>query len=325
MDESVFPGEPTPLPAPVPQSPAVLRPAAEKPADVKHVLGYTPFVDFARASGHDPRHLASNLEALLHFLEAQARPLAHDSLLEPTAIFFGNAIAATHPRATWSVFSEPEIGTHTISIPVRTAVRALLEHPEQHEGFLHLLGTWTQLDHDDDEARRLGEIDHESLRDLVLPSTPFRRPNRAQPSAEVAALAAYLTTHYTASTISTLSRNSRPVARITPESGAPLTITATASGARLTAGLLYGHHFSWSQRSADPTELEQAVLGIAGGGLREIYPVGARRWTHVTLRYASGSTSSNGALDPALDPLHISDGLSRLSNGWWPAWPLREQ
>lgn len=74
--------------------------------------------------------------------------------------------------------------------------------------------------------------------------------------------------------------------------------------------------------------LEDALLAIAGGGLRERYPVGVRRWTSTELDNGrDGRSSSSGPIDPDVSGAGrrhaIATTLAPLDDGWWPAWLLR--
>lgn len=145
MEEDLFPGPAVPLPDAVPRGFAMFRPLSEVPDPVRHATGYAPFAAWAIAEGADPRVLAASLPALLRFLSAHPQVLADAALTRAASIFLGDAVVLEHPRAAWSVLSEPEVGTPAGAVPVLQAVRMLVEHPERHDGFLEILRAWDGL------------------------------------------------------------------------------------------------------------------------------------------------------------------------------------
>ena len=122
---------------------------------------------------------------------------------------------------------------------------------------------------------------------------------------------------------------------LTPADGAPMRITSSPTGVMVSAGALYEGCFppctcDACNESATTVaaDLESALLGIIGGGLREQYPVGRKKWTHVALTTpGGGSSSSAGPLDPPLDTRkqrsELRARLAELPDGRWPAWPHR--
>lgn len=119
-----------------------------------------------------------------------------------------------------------------------------------------------------------------------------------------------------------------------PSSGATMTITATTESVQVRAGALFRASApecacDACDESADTAadHLEEVVLAIPAGGLREVFPVGRRRWQHVQLLRREGAGSSGGPPDPHLSASeleHAVDTLRGLDRGWWPAWTLRE-
>lgn len=150
----------------------------------------------------------------------------------------------------------------------------------------------------------------------------------------VDALLEYLVVNYvTAVDRSTLPDGTQRIA-LHPSTGAAVTITTTAESARIDAGALFRERMpdctcdacdETAESEAD--RLEETLLSIAGGGLRELFPLGSRCWALRQLRTADGGGhASSGAPDPDLAPEQlagIEQTLSGLDDGWWPAWTLR--
>ncbi len=120
---------------------------------------------------------------------------------------------------------------------------------------------------------------------------------------------------------------------VEPSAGATIVLTPTPPCVRVEAGALFDAVVpsctcDACDENADTaaTELENTVLGIAAGGLREVFPVGRRAWVHTQLVFEEGSRSSGSGPAPDL-PAEVRDEkaavLGGLDDGWWPAWPLR--
>ena len=125
-----------------------------------------------------------------------------------------------------------------------------------------------------------------------------------------------------------------PVVQLRPTTGAPLTIRSTDGGLDVEAGALFRERMPGCACDAcDETaetvtdRLEETVLAIAAGGLREVFPIGRRRWMHTRiLNLDGGGWSSSGSPDPSLSSEQLDAAeelLGRLRDGWWPAWSLR--
>ncbi|WP_435749065.1 DUF6226 family protein [Microbacterium sp. PMB16] len=124
------------------------------------------------------------------------------------------------------------------------------------------------------------------------------------------------------------------VVHLRPTTGAAITLTATASSVGIEAGALFRDMMpSCTCDACDETaetvadQLEETVLAIAAGGLRELFPVGDRRLLHARILTADGGgRSSSGEPGPSLPRDLLDDAttlLERLPGGWWPAWSLR--
>ncbi|WP_091032383.1 DUF6226 family protein [Microbacterium oxydans] len=119
-----------------------------------------------------------------------------------------------------------------------------------------------------------------------------------------------------------------------PTTGAQITLTGTAESVFIQSGALTREYApSCTCDACDETaesvadQLEETLLAIAAGGLREVFPVGQRRWLHTELRTPDGGgRSGGGEPDPSFPAEELDDAedlLARLPDGWWPAWTLR--
>jgi len=119
-----------------------------------------------------------------------------------------------------------------------------------------------------------------------------------------------------------------------PTTGAMVTLTGTAESVGIEAGALTREFApSCTCDACDETaesvadQIEETLLAIAAGGLREVFPVGQRRWLHTELRTPDGGRRSGGGEPgrslPATRLDEAADLLARLPDGWWPAWTLR--
>jgi hypothetical protein len=119
-----------------------------------------------------------------------------------------------------------------------------------------------------------------------------------------------------------------------PTTGAMVTLTGTAESVGIEAGALTREYApSCTCDACDETaesvadQIEDTLLAIAAGGLREVYPVGQRRWLHTELRTPDGGRRSGGGEPdrslPAARLDEAADLLAGLPDGWWPAWTLR--
>ncbi|MFK4759607.1 DUF6226 family protein [Microbacterium sp. ZW T5_45] len=124
------------------------------------------------------------------------------------------------------------------------------------------------------------------------------------------------------------------VVHLRPSTGAAITLTATVEGVRLQAGALFRETVpdctcDACDESAETEagHLEETLLSIAAGGLRELFPLGNRGWGHIDLLTVDGGgRSSDGPPDPGLTDAQLSEvaeKLRGLDDGWWPAWTLR--
>ncbi|MBO0980912.1 DUF6226 family protein [Microbacterium sp. SD291] len=124
------------------------------------------------------------------------------------------------------------------------------------------------------------------------------------------------------------------VLHLRPATGAAITITATVESVGIEAGALFrdsapGCTCDACDESAETVaaHLEQTLLAIAAGGLREVFPVGRQRWLHTRIHTADGvGGSSGGEPSGSSPPERVDDAaelLRSLPDGWWPAWSLR--
>ena len=124
------------------------------------------------------------------------------------------------------------------------------------------------------------------------------------------------------------------VVHLRPTTGATITLTATTESVGIEAGALFRDIVpsctcDACDESAESVadQLEETLLAIAAGGLREVFPVGDRRSLHSRILTADGGgRSSSGEPDPTLPRDRLDDAaelLEHLPDGWWPAWSLR--
>lgn len=119
-----------------------------------------------------------------------------------------------------------------------------------------------------------------------------------------------------------------------PTTGAAITLSGTVESVLIEAGALTRELApSCTCDACDETAesvsdaIEETVLAVAAGGLREVFPVGQRRWLHTELRTPDGGRRSGGGEPgPSLSAEQLDEAanlLARLPDGWWPAWTLR--
>jgi hypothetical protein len=132
-----------------------LREGARAAEPVRHASGYEPFAAFATAAGADVAALATDLAALGAFAHAHREALTDPALAEAAALFLGNVLIAVHPRASWRMRSEPEVGTEAVSMPVRGAFARMRDEPAFTARMAgELLAHWADADrrHDEEAA-----------------------------------------------------------------------------------------------------------------------------------------------------------------------------
>lgn len=162
-------------------------------------------------------------------------------------------------------------------------------------------------------------------------------PERFAPVLSVVdALVEHLATWYVVDVDRRVSESGARVICLRPTTGATITLTVSAESVDIEAGALFRDRAPVCTCDAcDETaesvadHLEQTLLAIAAGGLREVFPVGQRRWLHTRIHTPDGSgRSSGGQPDPAIPAKRLdeaADVLGRLPDGWWPAWTLRAE
>lgn len=160
-------------------------------------------------------------------------------------------------------------------------------------------------------------------------------PERFAPVVSVVdALVDHLETWYDVDVDRRTDESGERVWRLRPTTGATVTLTGPAESVRIEAGALTREYApSCTCDACDETaesvadQLEETLLAIAAGGLREVFPVGHRRWLHTELRTpGGGGRSGGGEPDPSLSAERLDDAahlLARLPDGWWPAWTLQ--
>jgi hypothetical protein len=160
-------------------------------------------------------------------------------------------------------------------------------------------------------------------------------PERFAPVVSVVdALVDHLETWYEVDVDRRTDESGARIWHLRPTTGATITLTGTADSVGIEAGALTREIApSCTCDACDETavsvadHLEETLLAIAAGGLREVYPVGQRRWLHTELRTPDGGRrSSGGEPDRSLPAARLdeaADLLAHLPDGWWPAWTLR--
>lgn len=150
----------------------------------------------------------------------------------------------------------------------------------------------------------------------------------------VEALVDYLETSYVVDVDRRDGESDARVVHLRPTTGAAITITATAESVGIEAGALFRDIVpvcacDACDESAETVadQLEETLLAIAAGGLREVFPVGRQRSLHTRILTADGGRSSSGDPGPSISPERLdraAEILGRLADGWWPAWSLRD-
>ena len=160
-------------------------------------------------------------------------------------------------------------------------------------------------------------------------------PERFAPVLTVVdALVDHLETWYVVDVDRRAGESDARVVHLRPTTGAAITIAATAESVSIEAGALFrdlapGCTCDACDETAETVadQLEETLLAIAAGGLREVFPVGQQRWLHTRiLTPDGGGRSSSGEPGPSLSPERLDDAaelLGHLRDGWWPAWSLR--
>lgn len=367
MEDDLFP-EPAALPAPV--RGGVMSFEGEESVPIRFADGYQRFAAFAREAGADASDIAGDAARFWNFVAAHPEILDDEDLTDSAALFFGNVIATVHPAARWQVWSDPEIGTDTMSIPVGQVLRGIIEHPSNLSAMMVSLEQWPQRDAD---AAEISAYTREHAPPMLRPAlVPFVRPDlpetthrdddgqvirygsrwagpapddayervshpeRFAPLASVAeALVAHLSAAYVVDVVRTREGEVTTI-RLRPTQGAPVALTVGADGVGVHAGARYRARVPDCACDAcdeslegAATRLEDELLGIAAGGLREAYPIGRQRLVLVQRASLDGAFSS-GAEDPA--PAWGDDAaaekreralLATLDDGWWSAWEIR--
>lgn len=129
--------------------------AYRAPEPVRHAAGYGPFVAFVTATGDDPAVLARDLAAFGAFVHAHREELTDPALAEAASVFLGNVLVVVHPRSSWRMTPDPEVGTDAISMPVRDALASMRDEPAFTARMAaELPGRWAEADarHDEVEA-----------------------------------------------------------------------------------------------------------------------------------------------------------------------------
>ncbi len=268
MDDDLFP-EPAALPASV--MCGVMSFGSDVP--VRFVDGYQRFAGFARAAGADPSDIAGSVASFWTFVAAHPEIGEDADVAESAALFFGNVIAAVHPAARWQVWSEPAIGTDTMSIPVRQVLRGIIEHPSNLSAMMESLAQWPHRDADAAEISvYMREHAPPVLRPALVPyvrpdfpGTTYRdddgqvirygsrwagpapddayervsHPERFAPLASVAeALVAHLCAAYVVDVVRTRDGDVMTI-RLSPTQGAPVVLTVGAEHVGVYAGAGY--------------------------------------------------------------------------------------
>ncbi|MEV8250262.1 DUF6226 family protein [Microbacterium sp. NPDC076768] len=330
MAESIFPAPVRPLPEPLSSAAILVLPGSESPAPIRFVEGFEEFASYVCEQGGDPANFVQDISALWGFLDRRKAVLESVELADSAARFVGNVIAVVHPAASWRRTPELEVGTSTRSIPVAELVRIMVEQSELVDEFMDMLSSWSQADQDAFEMSALMEVGSQPL--LRVPPVRFERPALPQQD-YLDAVIEYLQAWYVVDVERrTVDQETRTVLR--PSTGATVTIAAAVDSVQIQGGALFRTvvpqcSCDACDESAESVadEVEDTLLAIAAGGLREVCPVGHRRWQHAQLCHLGGERhSSNGEPDPNLTADELEQAtkmLRELDDGWWPAWTFR--
>ncbi len=99
-------------------------------APVRHLSGYAEFVAFAGERGESPETLASDLAALVAFVQASAIDLAtNPSLRNAAEVFLGNVVAGFRPDARWQLWDRGPnlVGNQRIQFDPESIVGRLMK------------------------------------------------------------------------------------------------------------------------------------------------------------------------------------------------------
>jgi len=124
-----FEGTPSQLISAVPGARSVYRDAASGVSPVRHLDGYAPFAELARARGEDVTALSLSVPAAIAFIAAAADDIrSADGLAAAAATFLGNVIARLRPDACWHVVGDQrEVGAGRIWFVIDDLVARLIE------------------------------------------------------------------------------------------------------------------------------------------------------------------------------------------------------
>ncbi|MET4135431.1 DUF6226 family protein [Pseudarthrobacter sp. PvP090] len=173
--EDIFEGQPTGMPEPMLRRTAPYR-EGSRPAVVRHLEGYGPFVEFCEAQGAPADELAADPERLIRFLRTVGSHLADDSTLRAAAaVFVGNTIAGLRPDANWTAYegTPSTVGNREKAFEVDRLLEALRSADDDAvRGLISVLSDWVQEEQEEPPARPLPVFPSEGQPRYVRPALP---------------------------------------------------------------------------------------------------------------------------------------------------------
>ena len=156
--EELFEGKPGGLPASTARGSAVYQQGEGAAAAVRHVGGYSPFIEFCEGHGARAEELVLDPERLIWFLRTHGFQLENDSALRAAAaVFAGNTIAGLRPDARWTAYegASPTVGNGEKQFEVDRLLDALRSADDGSvRGFVAVLSDWAKEELDESPAMR---------------------------------------------------------------------------------------------------------------------------------------------------------------------------
>jgi hypothetical protein len=156
--EDVFEGPATALPVPMSRGRVMFERESGPGAQVRHLRGYGPFIEFCTSHGESAVGLAAEPARLVRFLRVSAVEIASDStLMAAAAVFTGNSIAGLRADAQWR-FHEGgflSVGNEHGQFEVHRLLEVLQQaNDEMIERFVSTLEDWAREVVDDSPVRQ---------------------------------------------------------------------------------------------------------------------------------------------------------------------------